>query len=480
MIVQLDNLYATLLTSTREEQAWLDSFLSFEDEGTRFYRDRRGRTQTRTPKIQRLYDAIGKRFPAGLMATVYRSGKGAGIKVEVLDKRQKPCERDGSADLSWLHDFQLECVEKIIRRTRGIAWLSTGAGKTEIAVGTALALPTPCLFLSNEKDLLHNAARRWELRTKMSAGRIGDGIWQPGERFTSATFQTIAAAIRRGDPRVTPLLRSTGLVIFDEVHTLPAGSFYGVSLQIPAYYRVGLSGTPLARGDKKSMYSIAATGEIIYRVEPKVLIERGFIAKPSIVLVPYDHGGTVKATTYPGAYSQGVVRSVKRNKLIAELAAKAPKPGLVFVKELKHGRLLMGELKKRGVRAEFVWGNSSTQQRDEAIRKLRWGDLDVIVCSVVFQTGTDIPELESLVIASAGKSNIAALQRVGRGMRVVKDKAGNIIKNTVKVYDVLDRGQKWLANHANARQKSYSGEGYEVIVSKDAAITAALSKKGKR
>lgn len=467
MMIKLDNLYAWVVSATDDERAWVDGFLSFE-EGSGFFKDRGGKTRHRAPRVQKLYDILSHRFPAGLTATVKREGEKKGFKVDVVDNRVRPCAPDPTAGLSWLDDrpFQHDCVRAFHKRTRGIAWLSTGAGKTEIAVATALSLPTHWLFLSNEKDLLHNAARRWEKRTGMQAGRLGDGIWEPdpNERFTSATFQTLTHALRKGDPRARVLLARFGGVFFDEVHTLPAVSFYSVSLAIPnAYYRFGLSGTPLDRDDKKSLYAIAATGDIVFRVEPKELIDAGFIAQPIIKMVPFVHG-TLAATTYAGAYSQGVVKSKKRNALVVELAKRAEKPALVFVKELKHGGELTRQLAAAGLNVEFVWGNTSTAKRDEAIRNLEWGNLDVIVCSVVFQTGTDIPDLRSLIIATAGKSSIAALQRVGRGMRIVHDNDGNVIKNTVAVYDVLDRGQKWLARHSHARQKSYMREGYPVTI----------------
>lgn len=470
MLLELTNLHAIVRLASDEERAALSSYLSFRDESQRFFRRRDGSVGSKSVPTDNLYDALTDRFPAGLTSKVKERLEGQGFRVDVLDKRVRPVAFDPSADIGWLHDFQLECVRKFDTRTRGIAWLPTGAGKTEIAVATTQALPCNWLFVVNEKDLMHNAARRYEKRTKMTSGRVGDGTLQIGQQFTAATFQSLAAGIKRGDPQIRNLLMAAEGVFFDEVHTLPANSFYGVSQHMRnAYFRLGLSGTPLARGDQKSMFSVAATGEIIYRVEPQILIERGFISRPSITLVPFTHTGGPYAD-FDKAYRHGIVGNAKRNELIAAMAVVAPKPGLVFVKEKKHGHELVELLRKRGMKVEFVWGDKSTAQRDEAIRQLQWGNLDLIVCSVVFQTGTDIPELESITVGAGGKSVIAALQRIGRGMRVTRDSFGNVVKGQFRVYDVKDlgasgpKGQRWLEEHATRRFNAYRGEGYEVTI----------------
>lgn len=343
---------------------------------------------------------------------------------------------------------------------------------TEIACGIAMRLGmTNTLFVAPEADLMHNAARRWEKRTGLEAGRIGDGWMKPLDGLTSATFQTLSKRLEKGDAKLQAYLKTVGCVIFDEVHTLPASSFYLTAQQIPAYWRIGVSGTPLARGDRKSLFSIAATGSIIYKVPTQLLIDRGFISRPHIQMVPCEQDSTAKG--WQAAEKELIVESKKRNRLVVAQALVAPKPGLVFVKLKKHGRALTDMLKAAGLRVEFVWGEKNTSQRDDAIKRLQEGRLDVIVCSVVFQTGTDIPEVRSMVIACGGKSEIATLQRIGRGMRIVKDDFGKTIKDEFWVFDVMDRepqkhaghtGNRWNARHSRERFKAYTGVGHEVTI----------------
>lgn len=475
MKIDLDNINARVVQATDDERAWLHQFLSFEDHASRFTRRRDGSVKVGAAKRMSLL-RLDDTFPAGLVGKVKRAGLKAGRVVGVVDKRTPPCtvltwKQATGSDVPWLYDFQQEAVDMALSRTRGILDVPTGGGKTEIAVGLSMRLGmTNTLFIAPEADLMHNAARRWEKRTGVEAGRIGDGWMDPRDGFTAATFQTLSKRMGK-DPKLTAYLPTVGSMIIDEVHTLPADSFYAVAQSVPAYYRIGMSGTPLARGDRRSLFSIAATGSIVYRVPTQLLIDRGFISRPHIQMVRCEQTST--ASGWQAAERDLIVESKKRNRLVVDLARAAPKPGLVFVRLKKHGRILTDYLRAEGLRVEFVWGEKNTAQRDAAVERLRNGELDVIVCSVVFQTGTDIPEVRSMVIACGGKSEIATLQRIGRGMRIVKDAKGNAIKDEFWVFDVMDTepnkhaghtGNRWNAKHSRERLRAYQRVGHEVTM----------------
>lgn len=483
MQIEITNTVARVTQATEDERAWLHGYLSFEDQTSKFTRRRDGSVKVNAAKKISLL-MLDDTFPAGLVGRAKRAGLKAGHVIGVLDKRTRPCDPMEwpeccppslmKADGPWLYDFQREAVDAAVSRTRGILDVPTGGGKTEIACGIAMRLGlTNTLFIAPEADLMHNAARRWEKRTGLEAGRIGDGYMNPRDGFTAATFQTLARRMGHRNSVIHDYLSSVGCMIIDEVHTLPADTYYNVSQAIPAYWRIGVSGTPLARGDRRSLFSIASTGSIIYKVETQLLIDRGFISRPHIRMVTHEQSGDAK--TWQKAEKVNIVESRTRNELVVRLAKAAPGPGLVFVKMKKHGQILTEMLTAAGLRVEFVWGEKATTQRDDAIKRLREGALDFIVCSVVFQTGTDIPEVRSMVIACGGKSEIATLQRIGRGMRIVRDEhTGEVVKDEFWVFDIMDTepkqhamltGNRWNAKHSRERFKAYTGVGHEVTIS---------------
>ncbi len=476
------NLHTKLTRATDNERAWLVDYLTFEGE-------RKGRM----PAVPtRLFNMLNDTYPSGFDALVKKAGEGEGFTVQFVDQRTPPCARDTSADLTWLRDYQVKAVDIMCDRQRGILWLPTGSGKTEIIVGLTRAIPCRWLAVVHRSQLADDIAARFEKRsTGLYASRILEGRWEMHEdaTLTVATYQSLNSAMKRGAEhglkdetylRVRKLLGETEGLLVDECHTLPADSFYRIAMSTKAaYYRVGLSGTPLARGDKKSMYAIAAIGPVVYRVRSQLLIDRGVLARPTVrMLTCNQNGGGV---TWTGVYGANVVRSAKRNATVLGMVKRATKPAFVFVQQVEHGKALAKMLINAGIPAEFVWGSHSLDYRKSLIRRLVAGHFEALVCSAVFHEGIDVPELRSVVVASGMKSVIATLQRLGRGMRVDRTADGTIREGGEKfeVWDVLDKGNRWTEKHATLRQAAYASEGYETFVEPEPQVLPVASKRAR-
>ncbi len=452
MRVEMFNVRSKVTMATDVERSWLNEYLTYSDDRARYA------MKSGDGKV-RLFNQFDLSFPSGFVRGVRAAAHDDGFTVEVDDLRSPPCEPDPEADLGWLRDYQRTAVDKAIAAKRGILWMPTGAGKTEVAAALARSLRCSWLFIVPQADLLYQTAERFTKRTGEEAGLVGDGVWTE-ERFTVATFQTLAAAISgrsslEKQAAAADLLGRVQGIIVDECHTLPADSVLAVvSKTRSAYWRFGLSGTPLARGDRKSLLAIGALGGIIHRIKPEVLIEAGALSRPTIRTVP-----VVQATTKPtwqGAYGDLVVKSKQRNQTVVNMAVEAQKPAFVFVQHVKHGKILKPMLEAAGMRTDFVWGAHETWLRGKVLEKLQAGKLDVVVCSSVFQQAIDVPKLRAVINAAGGASVIATLQRIGRGTRVTED------KTTFEVWDIADRGNRWLERHTRERIGAYEGEGYAV------------------
>lgn len=464
MILTFDNVFCGVVGSS-EEKSWLDNYLAYDTPGARY---------TRMGKVS-LYNRYNGTFAAGLLPVVKRGALEAGWLVQTVDKRFRPAIEDPSVDLEWLRHHpaakdpikhQLEAVERGCKAGRGVFYVPTGGGKTEIFIGLTKRLPGRWLFLVPALDLVDQAADRFETRMGERAGRIGEGAWSV-ERVTVATFHTLARRLRKKDPAVIDLLRSVVGIGIDESHTLPANSFWQVAMATTnAFFRFGFSGTPLARGDRRSMMSIGALGPIIYRIRPIELIRAGILAMPQITMTTVVQKADY--SNYRFAYDKLVVESDLRNDLIQADVLRAIKPALVFVVDVEHGRHLEWRFRQAGLRCEFIFGDHSGKERKAALKKLAALELDVVVCSVIFQAGIDVPNLGSIVNAAAGKSVIATVQKLGRGGRATTD------KSTFEVWDYLDRGHSSLEEQGRLRHKAYREEGYEVMVDGTGQLSLGL------
>lgn len=465
MWLEIGTIATKFARGTDDERDWLADYLTFHD-ATAYHRG------AKSDRVC-LFNRYTQSFPTGLVDLAVSAARASGYAIERIDHRVVPVVRDPAADLAWLYDYQQGAIDAVAKRGRGILWVPTGGGKTEIFVGLTRAFPARWLFLVHRATLVNNAAARYEKRNPgLEAGRVVEGTWTipPDARVICASFQTVHQALEAKDPRAEQLLGGAEALAIDECHTIPAATFYATVMKCSAYYRVGFSGTPLARGDQRSTYAIAALGPVIYRIKTETLVERGVLARAKIRVVRCRQRSD--KPTWQGVYGEAVVRGAMRNKILVKACERAEKPCLLFVKEIKHGKILQRALERRGLAVQFVYGNAKLKTRERAKRDLVAGRHDVLICSVIFQEGEDIPDLRSVVIGSGGKSVIATLQRIGRGMRTA---AG---KTEFEVWDVADfgcacsrepasmrhPGCKWLDRHTRSRLNAYTSEGHETVL----------------
>lgn len=470
MKIREGRVYAQIVESTPSEWNWLVDYFQCTDPSTIF--------SDGEPSNYQLMDAHG-RFPAGLLSSLKRAveqgGNLDGHHFDIRDERKLPPDTptEPPADLDWLRDYQREAIRRVFSNTCGMLWISTAGGKTACAVGLVHGTPnTRWLAVVHRASLMHQMAAAYEEATGEEAGKIGDGITEP-RRFTVATFQTLNIRMFNGDREVIDTIEGADGLICDEVHIAPAETLSAVLAACPAYWRVGLSATPFDRDDRRSVLSLGLIGNVIFRMSYKALVKRGLVAESQIQMVPLTQHYDGKAPTWQRAYKQLVVNSPERNRLVAQMTVAAAKPAFVFVQQVKHGRELMGYMEEAGVNCRFVHGTHSESHRQQSIDALKAGEIEAIVCTEIFSEGIDVPSLAAVVVATGGKSVIAALQRIGRGMRATET------KSTFEVWDVLDKGDRWIERHARRRAKAYKREGHDVHLGPIGGPTRLLGAKEK-
>ena len=372
-------------------------------------------------------------FPAGLVNRVTKVLDSLGVDYDVVE----PEFDVKHLNLQWkgpeLRPYQEEAVLKAIEKGSGVICLPTGAGKTIVGLKLIHSLDCPTLICVHTKELLYQWYDRVRSILGYTPGLVGDGHKQ----FKAITIAMIQTAVKLDIPR------GFNMILIDECHHVPANTFFRVAMRCDAFYRYGLSATP-KREDGADLKIFAGVGEICANITAEKLIDQGYLAKPKFVF--YD----VPAIRLPRgnwqrAYREGIVVNEVRNTIIAgvvnNLVMDDDLQVYVHVERINHGQILSSMID-----CPFISGKDSTDKRQRVLKAFKQGRLRAMV-STLLGEGVDIPEMDAIVLAHGLKTSIGTIQKIGRALRVRKDKDEAII------VDFIDKGP-YIAKHFEQRYKT--------------------------
>ncbi|MFW6008342.1 MAG: DEAD/DEAH box helicase, partial [archaeon] len=160
---------------------------------------------------------------------------------------------------------------------------------------------------------------------------------------------------------------------------------------------------------------------------------------------------------YHKTYNKSIVYNENRNNKIVDLAIQSVKNGrvpLILISKIKHGKILLNKIKEKMEKenikiedklipneknnwdcvstVEFVHGNDDLLKRESVFKSVKEGFTKILIGSTIADEGLDLPILDTLILAGAGKSSTRAFQRVGRVLRLYDKKEKAI------VYDFMD------------------------------------------
>lgn len=308
----------------------------------------------------------------------------------------------------------------------GVIVLPCGSGKTMVGLGAMALLKRQTLIVTTGIT----AARQWirELfdKTNLDEDLLGEysGLKKEIRPVTVTTYQTVTYRKKRSAPFPHFELFTTldwGLIIYDEVHLLPAPVFR-VTAEIQARRRLGLTAT-LIREDGKEGEVFSLIGPKRYDVPWKELEKAGWIAQARCYELRVD--------LCPSVEDDYVGQSSRRQQLVA---GSNPQKDVV-VEELiaRHAEdriLIIGQyldqLRRLSERLSLplITGGTPQRRRDELYDSFRRGELGVLMVSKVGNFAVDLPEANvAIQISGTFGSRQEEAQRLGRILRPKGDKS---------------------------------------------------------
>jgi len=333
-----------------------------------------------------------------------------------------------------LRRYQLDAVEAFWAGGRneggsGVLVLPCGAGKTLIGIGVMERTQTRTLILTTSVVAVRQWRQELLARTGLLPEEVGEytGVEKQPRAVTIATYQVLTHRMRGADkdrlesyPHLELLGRGDwGLVIYDEVHLLPAPVFR-MTAEIQSKRRLGLTAT-LIREDGREDDVFSLIGPKRYDAPWRELEAAGWIA-PAICL----------EIRLPMAQEQRMAYAVADASERYRLAATLPQK-LDLVREIcrRHSQdrvLVIGQYLDQlhqvaeSMDAPLITGSTGTRERERLYQAFRVGEIRLLVVSKVANFAIDLPEANvAIQISGAFGSRQEEAQRLGRILRPKSD-----------------------------------------------------------
>ena len=350
----------------------------------------------------------------------------------------------------------------------GVIVLPCGAGKTMVGMGAIAALQTATLILTPSTV----AARQWQSelldKTTLTADQIGEysGLEKQIRPITIATYQIISYRQRKGGgfPHFALFDREEwGLIIYDEVHLLPAPVFR-ITAELQARRRLGLTATLVREdGHEKDVFSLI--GPKKFDVPWKVLEQQGWIATAEcheIRLHLPDEQRMEYALTEDAEKYRFAAQNPVKLRVLEQILAKHKRDNVLVI-----GQYLdqLHEIAER-LHAPIITGETKVPERQRLFEAFRHGEISVLVISKVGNFAVDLPDANVLIqVSGTFGSRQEEAQRLGR---ILRPKRNGLLAHFYTLVTRETRDQDFAAN----RQLFLTEQGYHYDILYEPEVAA--------
>ncbi len=342
----------------------------------------------------------------------------------------------------------------------GVIVLPCGAGKTIVGISCMAQLQTSTLILTTNVTAIRQWKQELMDKTSLSEGDIGEysGNTKEIRQVTIATYQIMTyRPNKEGDfPHLTLFDdRNWGLIIYDEVHMLPAPVFQ-VTAGLQARRRLGLTAT-LVREDGKEEDVFALIGPKKVDVPWKEMEQQGWIAKARCCEIRIPLPENLRM-------DYAVANKRRKFRISSENPAKQDMVREIMARHKGKQILLIGmyidQLKEaaKGLDIPLITGSTSQKKRDSLYEDFKEGKISTLAVSKVANFAVDLPDASvAIQISGTFGSRQEEAQRLGR---ILRPKPG---ENQAYFYSLVTKDTV-EQDFALKRQLFLCEQGYEYAI----------------
>ncbi|MEY9861771.1 DNA excision repair protein ERCC-3 [Catenulispora sp. GAS73] len=353
-----------------------------------------------------------------------------------------------------LRPYQKEAAEGFRHGGSGVIVLPCGAGKTIVGAAAMAGVEATTLILVTNTVSVHQWRKELLKRTTLTEDEIGEysGARKEIRPVTIATYQVLTRKTKGVYANLELFdARDWGLIVYDEVHLLPAPVFR-FTADIQSRRRLGLTAT-LVREDGLEGEVFSLIGPKRFDAPWKDIEAQGYIAPADCVEVRVtltDHERLRYASSEQEEKYRIAATTATKSKLVEALVKKhAGEPTLVIGQYLEQ----LDDLGER-LNAPVLKGTTPVKERERLYEGFRTGEIPTLVVSKVANFSVDLPEASvAIQVSGTFGSRQEEAQRLGRVLRPKADGRG------ARFYAVVSRDtvdQEYAAH----RQRFLAEQGY--------------------
>ncbi|MGH9841383.1 MAG: DEAD/DEAH box helicase [Blastocatellia bacterium] len=373
-----------------------------------------------------------------------------------------------------LFDYQEQAVQAWQRmEQRGVVVLPTGAGKTVVAIKAITVAARPSLIIVPTLNLLSQWYNRLTEAFDIPIGIVGQGVCD----LRDVTVITYHSAYRR----IAEIGARFGLLVFDEVHHLPASGWTEIARLAIAPFRLGLTATydpreaavldelvgPLAywkpmrdlTGTRLAPYevirlSVALTpGERLAYENQEAVYQAYWQAHPQ---TQSDHRlETLLAEQARDAVARRALQAwYAMRAIVAEAEAKLDMLEELFRRHASDRAIVFTATNEMAYRISQLFlipaitHQTNARERKTIFQRFEAGIYKAVVTSKVLNEGVDVPEAAVAVILGGSGSAREHTQRLGRVLRQRANKLAVLYEITAR--GTMEAGTSWRRRQTEA------------------------------
>ncbi|XP_044208553.1 general transcription and DNA repair factor IIH helicase subunit XPB [Thunnus albacares] len=374
-----------------------------------------------------------------------------------------------------LRPYQEKSLRKMFgngRARSGVIVLPCGAGKSLVGVTAACTVRKRCLVLGNSSVSVEQWKAQFKMWSTIDDSQIcrftSDAKDKPiGCSIAISTYSMLGHTTKRSweAERVMEWMRSQewGLIILDEVHTIPAKMFRRVLTIVQAHCKLGLTAT-LVREDDKIVDLNFLIGPKLYEANWMELQNNGYIAKVQCA--------EVWCPMSPEFYREYVAIKTKKRILLYTMNPNKFRACQFLIRfhERRNDKIIVFAdnvfaLKEYAIRLNkpYIYGPTSQGERMQILQNFKHNPkINTIFISKVGDTSFDLPEANVLIqISSHGGSRRQEAQRLGRVLRAKKGMVAE--EYNAYFYSLVSQDTQEMA-YSTKRQRFLVDQGYSFKV----------------